>query len=525
MPISASAIVEIRATATAGNVNGCFFVTGASGVDYSQQDAAQYALTGVTSSGAGDTVLTASAAADMVGNGLFVVSGTNFATNRYFEIVSVVVGVSITCATRASGGSISTGIGASGVMNIGGAASLNSTLDDDLFEEMQAGNIVYVRGASGTVSLGEGISLSSTAGTLATSIKLIGYNTSRGDTPTGANRPTFSQGANAINFSNATWDVFNCIFTGTASTVVTSGPGSIIRNCKFINTSTTANRNALGLSTTGRVINSEMVSQNGYGILMGSGNAGAHVQGCYVHDSAIGIGMAGFGCSVIQTLVTNNRTTAIEISASNLRGIITNCTLYGSEAKVGVGIKTTQPTASSTMILNNIIYGFDTGIEVSTLVQDSIFEDYNTFFNNTTNRTLCNTGPNSVTTNPGFLDAAQITGATATTSGSTLTQSGGNFSTVTDNTDYLRVVSGTGVTVGMYLITSHTTTTLTVNNALGTSSAGDVVYAVAVGSNFAAASAPSGTPGTYNGNDTVSNLKLGIAQRAAAGGSAFGVFA
>lgn len=518
MPISAAAVFEIRATATAGNVNGGFFVTGASGVDYSQQDAAQYALTGVTSAGAGDTVLTASAAADMVGNGLFVISGTNLATNRYFEIVSVVPGVSITCATRASGGSISLGVGADGVMNVGGAASLNSTLDDDLFEEVRAGNIVYIRGAAGVVSLGEGISLSSSAGTLDTSIKLIGYDTSRGDTPTGTDRPVINQGSNTINFSNSTWDVSNCIFTGTATNVVSSGPGGLIQNCKFINTSTAANRTALALSTTGRAINCEMISQNGYGIKMQSGNNGAHVQGCYVHDSNTGINAAGFGCSVTQTLVANNRTAAIEVSSANLRGIISNCTLYGSEAKVGTGIITTQATASNTLILNNIIYGFATGIEVSTVVQDSIFEDYNTFFNNTINRTLCNTGPNSVTTDPGFASAVQITGTTATTSGSTLTQSGGDFSTVTDDVDFLRVVSGTGVTVGMYLITSHTATTLTVNNALGTSSAGDVVYSIAVDNDFATSSTLSGTPIMYNGNDTVSNLELGVSQKAAGGG-------
>src|SRR5579862_1034534 len=104
---------------TGNDNNGGGFVPGASGTDYSQQDSPQYALTGVTSSGAGNVVLTASAAADMVGNILQVVSGTNFNTGLY-QITSVSVGVSITVSINNSGTAISTGTGSSGVMNVGG---------------------------------------------------------------------------------------------------------------------------------------------------------------------------------------------------------------------------------------------------------------------------------------------------------------------------------------------------------------------------------------------------------------------
>jgi hypothetical protein len=69
---------------------------------------------------------------------------------------------------------------------------------------------------------------------------------------------------------------------------------------------------------------------------------------------------------------------------------------------------------------------------------------------------------------------------TATVSGSVLTQSGADFSDVTNNSDYVYIIKGTGVTPGRYKITGHTTTTLTLDSAPGDSSAGDVVFEIAL---------------------------------------------
>ena len=86
--VSANTVWDIRPATGSDSANSCGFVTGASGTDYSQQTSPQYTLTGVISSGSGNVVLTASASADMVGNILLVVSGTNFNTGR-FQITSV----------------------------------------------------------------------------------------------------------------------------------------------------------------------------------------------------------------------------------------------------------------------------------------------------------------------------------------------------------------------------------------------------------------------------------------------------
>src|SRR5271155_31095 len=119
MAFPTGVVWEVR-TATGSDNNGGGWVPGASGTDYSQQTSPQYALTGVASAGSGNTVLSSSAAAAMVGNIAQCVSGTNYNTG-FFEVVSVSVGVSITFSINAAGNSICTGVGASGVINIGGA--------------------------------------------------------------------------------------------------------------------------------------------------------------------------------------------------------------------------------------------------------------------------------------------------------------------------------------------------------------------------------------------------------------------
>lgn len=126
--ISAAAIWRVRPSGTA--TGGGFYVSG--GTDYSQQDAPQYALTGVTTAGADAILLSASAAADMVGNGVYIASGTNF-TVGWYEVASVSVGVSITLDRTCT-----TGAGAAGVVNIGGAlntvqlALTNMVADNDI---------------------------------------------------------------------------------------------------------------------------------------------------------------------------------------------------------------------------------------------------------------------------------------------------------------------------------------------------------------------------------------------------------
>ena len=120
MAISASVVWEFESGATANMVNGGGFHTGASGTDYSQQAAAQYNLTTVTTAAANAICLSASADATMVGNIAHIISGTNF-TAGWYEIISVVAGVSFTLDRTCTSAA-----GSLGIINIGGALNPGS---------------------------------------------------------------------------------------------------------------------------------------------------------------------------------------------------------------------------------------------------------------------------------------------------------------------------------------------------------------------------------------------------------------
>lgn len=206
MAVHADTHWDIR-PATGNDANGGGFKQGASGVDYSQQTSPQYALTGVTSAGAGDTVLTASAATDMVGNVANVVSGTNFTTGRY-QVVSVVAGVSITFGTNKAGGSICSGVGASGVLNIGGSLASIAALGLDTNADAYNSNVVWVKGTDTFTAAVQPNSHMSFAG----------YGTTHGD-GTRATITTSTNSTKLFNYGNVyrgRYENFN--FTSTAGT-------------------------------------------------------------------------------------------------------------------------------------------------------------------------------------------------------------------------------------------------------------------------------------------------------------------
>lgn len=206
MAVSTHTHWDVR-PATGNDANGGGFVQGASGVDYSQQASPQYALTGVTSSGAGNTVLDATAAADMVGNVGQCVSGTNFNTGLY-EVVSVVVGVSITFSTRGDGTSICSGAGSVGAINIGGSLATIAAIGVQTYSDGFNGNIVWVKG---TLTVTSNLQPAS-------SVAWEGFGTTHGDNV----RATITTATNSVKLF--TWgNVYqgkfrNFNFTNTATT-------------------------------------------------------------------------------------------------------------------------------------------------------------------------------------------------------------------------------------------------------------------------------------------------------------------
>lgn len=507
MALNAAIVWETRTTATAANANGGGFKTGATGTDFSQQDAAQYSLTGVTTAGADAVLLSGSAAADMVGNIAYISSGTNFTVGRY-EITSVSVGVSITldrnCASAA---------GALGVVAIGGALSLGSS-DDAIFETMVAGNKMFVK--SGTYTLNGTVSISA-AGSTTVPIIIEGYASTRGDRPAGSTRPIFDAGAVAFSLG-AYWTVFNMQFTGSgANLLVTTSSGRVI-NTRCTNTSTTANRDAIFLNSSSYAINCEAISYRGIGI---NTNANSYMIGCYCHDSNVGINSTSNGGAVIiNCLIVGNVTYGIRMAAGNAQTIIYGNTIYGSQSKLGVGFSLITGNLWHVAI-GNIFYGLTSGVTHAD-VQSISVDMYNAYFNNTSDVTNWAKGQGALALDPGFANVAEVTGTTATTNAGVLTDAAASFANVTDNQDFIYISAGTGVTAGKYLITAHTATTVTTSPAVATDATADKVYRVTTGANFGVGTNMKnvGFPGAYIGSSTVSYSDVGAIQRAVTTGGA-----
>lgn len=487
---------------------------GTYGVDYSQQNTAQTTATDFTAVGSSATMTSATAAFTpvMVGN-VFHQTTTGvgaFGVAGWYEIVTYVNATTVTTDRTTNNGTAS--VGCTGF--VGGAGRLNG-LEDDFLEMIPGASRVFIK--NGSYTLSGALAVSSNNSTAALVTRLVGYNALRGDTPTGAQRPVLIAGANSVVMGQFQY-MYNLSWTTTASGGINSSNvagGCYFYNCKIVSTSTTANRAAITFTGgSQQATNCEIISQNGNGVTIG-GVSNGRIVGCYIHDCANGFNYAGSNSVVTDCLFECNTTAAITGSGASPLSSIINNTIYGREAKIGIGINMSAANSFGTRFQNNIIYGFATGALSTTAASESNESLYNDYFNNTTDVTLVYKSATDVALNPQFVGASQITGTTASGSGSVLTDTNADFSSVTDNIDFVHVLSGTGATLGCYLVTSHTTTTLTCNNAVGNNATADRVYFIGVGHNFSIGPNLKGLgfPGVVGGSETTGYMDIGAIQR------------
>lgn len=474
MALNSTITWEVRADATAGNVNGGGFKPGASGTDWSKQTSAKYNLTLLTTSGASATIATTSASSDMVGNVIHITGGTLFLTGWY-EIISVIVGTSITVDRNAT-----SGIGASGVGNIGGALSFNDASDSTFITATLVGQTVWFNASGGTITVGANIA--TPTGTATTRYMWDGYTTARGDGLTSeANRPTLSFGTKTLTGGTGVliMDLIITSSSGNTSDLCTFG---LYHNCKIIHASTGAHN---AIFEPNIVTNCEIICYRGTGIGLDNGMA----FGCYIHHCDKGVVNNFNGaCIVIGCLFEACVTYGVSITASSgFKDTVFGCTFYGSAAQIGTGVNIATGTDTHFAIVNSIFSGLVKGVNDVDGVMSARETQYNNYYNNGTNRTGFAAGPGDLALNPGFASVSEITGATATTSGSVLTQAGATFSAsgVVAGRDYCYISSGTGVTAGVYGITVVGTTTITLDIAPGTNSTADKHFSIGIGHNFA----------------------------------------
>lgn len=395
MAVSANTVWEVRASGAFNNGGG--FVTGASGTDFSQQDSAQYALTGLISSGASAVIPTASAAADMVGNLAHVISGTN-ATAGFYEILSVNVGVDITVDRNWC-----TGVVASGVVNIGGATNLNSASITQMTSAAVAGNTVWIK--SGAYTAGNQLTFSS--GTAALPMRFLGYTSARGDACNGANRPSIDMAANYFQTGNNNL-IANIQLTANASSsralAVTQNACAV--NCKITcNTSTSTNR-AILPSNISAVIGCEIICPNAIGIEQAGNNC--LIDGCYFNGCLKGVTNSFTSQTMtITNCIFNGCGTAIEMTGVYIgQALVSRNTFYGGSSPTGVGLSITNASANAACIsvIGNIFSNLTTGITHASGSNTNGNSDYNVFYGNTTARTNWPTGLYELTSNPSFVN-------------------------------------------------------------------------------------------------------------------------
>lgn len=477
--LDATIVWEVRVLGA--QTNGGGYKPGASGTDYSQQAAAQYALTTVTSAGATATMTHASAAAVMVGNTCRVVSGTN-ATLGWYEIISVVAGVSLTVDRNWCTGAV-----ANGVVNVGGAFLIGGTLDADFFSSTnkESGNTIWV--AAGTYTLGESIT------TTDTYLILEGYSVARGDKPTGTNRPLISGPARYINFASGVITKF-ISFTSTSSTgTALFGTYAQAIGCKFVNTGTTVTAFAADSDSPTTFINCEFINNYGYGLSLNT--VAVTLINCYIHDCATGIYEVGSGTGrVIINCIIDTCQTGIVASALSFRllnSVVRNCV---------TGISGAGNYDYS--IINNIFADNVTGVSWD-VEPTSYLLDYNCWSNNTTDVTNVTKGSHDVTA-----DALLVSGTAKGTDGATsasglvFTAASNPFGLVTTS-DCLNIVeAGTGATLGVYVISSvDGAGQITLATSAGASKTG-IDYCITLGTDFTlSAGSPCFDAGLQLGSD------------------------
>lgn len=522
-----SAYDELRASTAAGCATVGTPTGGTFSIDYSQATSHIITATDLTCTAGSTTIASASSTFTpvMVGNIIHptALTGTG-ALVGWYEIATYVSATSVTLDRTPTNGVNNI---TAGTFRVGGAMSLNSTLDDEFFEMVVGGNSVYFKYSASAYAPGESVSVAAASGTYIAPIKVIGYNAVRSDEPTGSSMPAIAAAASTFSLGPYSF-VRNFNLSTTATGGIAVGAGGTFFNCRSRNDTSSAatTRPAFSISTDGNIWNCDASSPNGVAITFGNTSK---AYGCYIHDSYRGIYLASTRPTVVQNIIHACRLAGIDQASGSTSLLIANNTIHGfATPRTGTaGYFASVAVTNGSLLANNIISGWGSGTKGTTAQVEACQSYYNAFYDNTADRTLMTRGFGDTTgTDPQFVNAAEIEGTTATTSGSVLTDSGADFSSVTDGVDFLHVFSGTGVTVNGYLITSHTSTTLTVNNALGTSSAGNVVYTVTTGRNFAIGTnlKADGFPGTFPGGFSTGYMDPGAVQRQEAGTGGGGSF-
>jgi len=394
MALNAAIVWEVRTSGN--NNNGGGFKAGASGTDRSQQDAAHLSFTDLEVKGAVYTRVysvteNANLVATCIGNLIHITGdgGSGLFTVGFYEVTGQgndgnnYLDIDRNCAT----GNASDGIAA-----LGGAVADLLEIDSVVV----AGNTMYVK--AGTYAHASALSVNN--GTASLYIKTIGYNTARGDAPTGDNRPLIQDGGN-----EQKWGTYNEIEnfrrTGSHTYGIYTLNYCVIRNCK---STVAANTRCFRYGAGSVVIDCEAIGPGTLGIGFESSGGGSFTIACYAeglnrgYEHVIGNEVVAF-CTF--------DTCTYGWYGNNVNGRpgckILNNNFYNS-SNTGVYGNYGGQTAYSWLVLNNQFVDCGVGMQI-TISSPGVYLDFNNFFNNTTDVTNVIKGANTTANNPGYTNA------------------------------------------------------------------------------------------------------------------------
>lgn len=392
MTIATKTDWEIRTAGAATNGAGFKDLNPGTSVDYGQQDAAELALSDIATDGAGTGVSSATGGftAAMEGNCIFL-AGSGFTTGWY-QIVGYTDTNNITI-DRSAGASATGGTG-----NVGGAYKFDSTFNNTFFSATNKGTYNTCHIKAGTYT-----GFGTAANTMArTYMRFRGFNTARGDDPTGTNRPLLDTGDNAsyIYWSGAYGRmehvrIDSTYSSGTTNSFYASGMPFVMRGCKVTRS---GYANAFAARFGGdwaKMLQSEFICTNGTA-LQSAGGEGMIASYCYIHDSKDGCTYSSSGSTGMKIFNCIFDTCTGYAIMTHYGSAVVNTTIYDC----GTGILF---NSSHNMIINTIIHTCATGLNAN----QETFDDNNCVYNCGTPRTGgVEAGPNSITSDPLLVDPA-----------------------------------------------------------------------------------------------------------------------
>jgi len=395
MALSANTVWEVRNSGA--DTNGGGFVTGASGTDWSQQDAAQYNVTdGVTAGTSTITSATANFGTDVVGNLIYVQGGTGSITAGWYEITGRTNSTTIT-VDRSTGLTAGTGV----TLNIGGALATITKVAALCTTDRQIG---YVK-ATADYTLGTGISWSGGGGN--SGPRLIGYTTTRGDGGRATVKAT--AGITMFTLGNFIMRLENFVIDGdsqSGSRGVTSNAQGQVYNCVIKN----CTHGGWVGSGGGKLVRSEVTACGSTGtngaVVLSSSDA---VVDCDIHDNTtVGVYSSGVVIVTGNKIYNNTGASSDGLSFEGNGGTVERNTVYGNgrDGAIARFSYSMRCVVKNNLFVGNARYGLNgSGFGSTYVIPDW---SHNAYYNNTSGaRNNLSAGEDDVTlTADPFTDAA-----------------------------------------------------------------------------------------------------------------------